>query len=381
MINKDIPLPLYIQVAQYFRDKIKDGSFKPNSAIPSESEIAKDFKISRATVRQAMLELVHEGILVRVTGKGTYVSSDPFKQMSFTRSGVIGLVQPYLRDSFFTLITLSIESTTRIKGYQLMFSITDNKCKLHQRSVNQLLLKKIDGLIIFLPDGFLLDETMKKMVKENFNFVLIDRYIPNIDISYVVSDNFKGAYKAVEHLINLGHRRIGIITRRLSMETTSARDRINGYKRALLDNGLLFDQVLVCNKVKTSTSELDFFNTNKRKSQHDVDVIVEFLKNKERPSAIFAISDLVALAVVEAASIIGLRIPDDLSLVGFDDIDIISHLEVPLTTVAQDKYAIGSQATELLINKIEGREKGNKQIIIPTKLIVRKSTIPPSKSR
>jgi len=378
IINKDISLPLYVQVAHYFRDKIKEGSFKPNSVIPSELEIAKDFNISRATVRQAILELVHEGILVRVAGKGTYVSPDPFKQRPFTKSGVIGLVQPYLRDSFFTLITLSIESTTRIKGYQLMLSITGNKCKLHKRTLKQLLSRKIDGLIIFPPDGFKLDETMKNMVKENFNFVLIDRYIPDIDTSYVVSDNFNGAYKAVEHLINLGHHRIGIVAKKLSMKTTSARDRINGYKKALLDNGLVLDQSLVYDKVKTSTSELEFFNTNKHKSQHDVDSIVEFL-NKEKPSAIFAISDLLALAVVEAASIAGLRIPDDLSLVGFDDIDIISHLEVPLTTVAQDKYAIGSKAAELLIDKIEGREKGSRQIVIPTKLIVRESTTPSGK--
>lgn len=375
MINKDMPLPLYVQVAQYFREKINDGFFKPNSLIPSEFEIAKDFNISRATVRQAILELVHEGILVRVSGKGTYVSPEPFKQSTFTKSGVIGLIQPYLRDSFLTLMTLSIESTTRTKGYQLMLSITDNKYKMHQRSVNQLLLKKVDGLIIFLPDSFTLDETTKNFVEEGFNFVLIDRYIPGIDASYVVSDNFNGAYKAVEYLISIGHRRIGIITR-LSMETTSAMDRIEGYKKALLDNGLDFDENLLCDKLKTSTSELEFFNTARGNSQHDVDIIVEYLKDKNRPSAVFAINDLVALAVVEAASIAGLKIPEDLSLVGFDDIDIISHLEKPLTTVAQDKYAIGGQAAELLIDKIEGRIKGNKQIIIPTKLIVRKSTMP-----
>jgi DNA-binding LacI/PurR family transcriptional regulator len=210
-------------------------------------------------------------------------------------------------------------------------------------------------------------------MEQRFNFVLIDRYIPNIDVSYVVSDNLGGAYQAVEHLIKLGHHRIGIVTRS-SLQTTSVRDRVDGYKRALLDYGLPFDQSLVCDRLKTSASELEFFGTARGNSQHDVEVMVEFLKNKERPSAIFAINDLVALAVVEAASLVGLRIPDDLALVGFDDIDIVSHLETPLTTMAQDKYAIGAQAAEFLIDKIEGREKGNRQIVIPTKLIVRRST-------
>jgi DNA-binding LacI/PurR family transcriptional regulator len=380
MITKDSPFPLYVQLAQYFRDKVRDGTFKPNSAIPSEFEIAREFNISRSTVRQAILELVHEEILVRVSGKGTYVSSDPFKQKFLARSGVIGLIQPYLRDSFLTLITLSIESTTRTKGYQLMLSITDNKYEQHQRSVRQLLSKKVDGLIIFLPDNYPLDEITISLMEQRFNFVLIDRYIPNIDVSYVVSDNLGGAYQAVEHLIKLGHHRIGIVTRS-SLQTTSVRDRVDGYKRALLDYGLPFDQSLVCDRLKTSASELEFFGTARGNSQHDVEVMVEFLKNKERPSAIFAINDLVALAVVEAASLVGLRIPDDLALVGFDDIDIVSHLETPLTTMAQDKYAIGAQAAEFLIDKIEGRERGNRQIVIPTKLIVRRSTAPAREAR
>ncbi|MCL5986217.1 MAG: GntR family transcriptional regulator [Actinobacteria bacterium] len=380
MITKDSPFPLYVQLAQYFRDKVRDGTFKPNSAIPSEFEIAREFNISRSTVRQAILELVHEGILLRVSGKGTYVSSDPFKQKFPPRSGVIGLIQPYLRDSFLTLITLSIESTTRTKGYQLMLSITDNKYEQHQRSVRQLLSKKVDGLIIFLPDNYPLDEITISLVEQRFNFVLIDRYIPNIDVSYVVSDNFGGAYQAMEHLIKLGHNRIGMVTRS-SLQTTSVRDRVDGYKRALMDYRLPFDQSLVCDKLKTSASELEFFGTARGNSQHDVEVIVEFLKNKERPSAIFAINDLVALAVVEAASLVGLKIPDDLALVGFDDIDIVSHLETPLTTVAQDKYAIGAQAVELLIDKVEGREKGNRQIVISTKLIVRRSTVPTHEAR
>lgn len=372
MITKDSPFPLYVQLAQYIRDKVRDGTFKPNYAIPSEFELAREFNVSRSTVRQAISELVHEGVLARVSGKGTYVSSDPFKQDFLARSGVIGLIQPYLRDSFFTLITLSIESTTRAKGYQLMLSITDNKYEQHQRSVRQLLSKKVDGLIIFLPDNYPLDEITLSLVEQKFNFVLIDRYLPGVDVSYVVSDNFGGAYQAVEHLIKLGHRRIGFVTRP-SLQTTSVRDRVEGYRRALLDHGLPFDQSLVCDSLKTSVSEMEFFGTARGNSLHDVEVIAEFLKHEERPSAIFAVNDLVALATLEAASRLGLRIPEDIALVGFDDIDIVSHLETPLTTVAQDKYAIGAQAAQLLIDKIEGKEKGNRQIVVPTKLIVRRS--------
>jgi DNA-binding LacI/PurR family transcriptional regulator len=190
-------------------------------------------------------------------------------------------------------------------------------------------------------------------------FVLIDRYFPDLDCDYVVSDNFGGAYRATEHLIILGHIRIAFSHTAFGTPvTTSVRSRLQGYQQALETYGLPYDESLIAVYDDADGSDNPYH---------------ELLARPNRPTAIFTtIPDLIH-PIMATANNLGLQIPDDLALVTFDDLQFAPYLNPPLTTIAQSCQKMGEQAASLLIRRIRGQRGPTDQINIPTKLIVRES--------
>ncbi len=190
--------------------------------------------------------------------------------------------------------------------------------------------------------------------------VLVDRYLPDLDCDYVVADNEGGGYRATEHLIILGHTRIGFVySHKGNLQTTSVRDRFQGYRRALQEYGCPIDETLVYQQSPPPHADGEAFG--------------DLLARPDRPSAIFAVNDGIALELLRAAQRRGLRLPEDLALVGFDDLTFAAHLSPPLTTVAQPRMDLGLRAGNLLINRIEGQTGPPRHIELPTSLIVRES--------
>jgi GntR family transcriptional regulator, arabinose operon transcriptional repressor len=181
-------------------------------------------------------------------------------------------------------------------------------------------------------------------------------------MDYIGADNKGGGYRGTEHLIILGHRRIGFIF--LEEEDTemvsSVRERLQGYTEALNKYGLPYDQSLVIPDVHPGQAS---FSPS----------IYTFLQRPDRPSAIFAVNDIVALDVMQAAHALQLRIPQDLALVGFDNESFASRLSPPLTTMAQPFFDIGLRAATLLLSRIEGFNSTPRHIELPVHLIIRES--------
>ena len=180
----------------------------------------------------------------------------------------------------------------------------------------------------------------------------------------MVTDNTNGAYQAVEHLIKLGHKRIGYIG---GVESTAGEDRLEGYRQVLGKYGIIYDTALIKvmpgNGFKTMEPESGGYN-----EMH------QFLLLKPLPTAIFASNDYLAMGAMKAIKEAGLNIPGDIALVGFDDLKFSATLEVPLTTVAQPFRDIGEKSAEILLNKLEGIEPGNIQkIALTPELIIRES--------
>jgi DNA-binding LacI/PurR family transcriptional regulator len=356
-------MALYTHLIGYFRQRILDGSLAPGAQLPTEFEIAQEHQISRGTVRQALHALVHEGLIERVQGRGTFVRQmlparvhTPAAQAAERR---IGLVLHYMDGPLDLDILIGVEHAAKSRGYQVSFAYAEESLEQQDRDINRLREDRVAGLIIFPVSDATYDESIWRLQADGVPFVLVDRYFPDLDCDYVLADNDGGGYRATEHLIILGHTRIGFVhSSKGTLLTTSVRDRWRGYRRALQEYGCPYDETLVYQQAPTPA---------------EGEAYSDLLSRPDRPSAVFAVNDAVAVDLMRAAQRHGLRLPEDLALVGFDNLNYAAHLSPPLTTVAQPRLDLGLRAGNLLINRIEGQGGPPRQIELPTSLVVRES--------
>ncbi|AQY02615.1 LacI family transcriptional regulator [Microbacterium foliorum] len=191
--------------------------------------------------------------------------------------------------------------------------------------------------------------------------VAIDPHTGRADLPTVESDSFGGALTATRHLIELGHRRIGFVAGRPDLRSAGLRDA--GYRRALSDAGIPLDPSLV----GIGRYELDATRESAR----------IMLSGESRPTAIFAANDLSAIAVIDVAHELGLRVPDDLSVIGFDDVPEATRRALPLTTIQQPMRRLGAVAADMVFTLLSGQEIDEMHVILPTRLVVRATTAPP----
>ncbi len=188
--------------------------------------------------------------------------------------------------------------------------------------------------------------------------MLVDRTLPGVERDAVVGDSFAGAQRLVEHLIGLGHRRIGLIVE--SDEVSTARDRRRGYEAALAAAGIALDPSLV---VETAVDPAGGAEGMRR-----------LLELEQPPTAVFTVNNLVALGAIEAVRGAGLEVPDDVALVCFDDIEYASRLYPFLTVLEQPAETFGTVATQLLLERIQGRGPARRHVVVlPGEFVVRKS--------
>jgi len=201
--------------------------------------------------------------------------------------------------------------------------------------------------------------TCCKLTERHFPFVLIDHQGTGQDCPAVGATNWQGAYHATEYLIKLGHTQIGFITG--SMDLGAAVDRLEGYKAALWANHILYLPELVC---ESTFQQLDGYHS-----------AIDLLKLPQPPTAIFASNDVMAMGAMDAVRERGKRIPEDVSIIGFDDIPQASMVHPGLTTIRQPLQNMGSVAAQMLLDRLKNPEISQKRIELPTNLVVRESCI------
>jgi GntR family transcriptional regulator, arabinose operon transcriptional repressor len=208
-------------------------------------------------------------------------------------------------------------------------------------------------------------EILNMLNLENYPVVTIDKYFESLPISYVVSDNEAGAALATQYLVDYGHERIAFVSD-LSIESISSiRNRYFGYSKTLKHNNIPFDPDLV----RVGVTGIEFSRTYQK------DVYQALMRSfvSVHASAIFAVNDLIASYLMRASFELGINIPQDISIIGFDDMEIAKHLQVPLTTVSQDFYSMGKKAGELICSGIRRGTSEYTQLKLPVDLVVRES--------
>lgn len=354
-------IPFYKQIKEDILKKIEKGEYKVGDKIPSIFELSKIYNVSNIVVRQALGELMNEGYLEGIPGKGTFVKEK--KEEIKKDEKLIGLIfTEMVGNPFFAEIFTGIEGILSLYGYHMIVSVSYNIVEKEKRFLKEYMERGVRGIIVTPTEvnrTSFDNEIYYELQKKDIPFVFVDRKIEGIKCDYISSDNIEGGYKATKYLISLGHRRIGII---LGISANTVRDRLEGYKKALSEHNIEFDPLLV----RRSFAELQYEESGYTNT-------MDLMHLKNPPTAIFACNEAIAIGIYKACFELGLNIPDDLSVIGFDNLSFTSSLNPPLTTINQKKREMGEEAAKILLSRINGDKSEPKEIIFKTELIERKS--------
>lgn len=272
------------------------------------------------------------------------------------KTHTIGLIISDISNPFFTKVVRGIEDVANENGFNLVLCNTDEEGQKEKGYLRILQRKQVDGFIIVSSERN--STHIKSLVEDNVPVVLLDRKLEGIHTDSVVVDNIEGSYKAVSHLINLGHRKIGIIHGPKTIMT--GRDRLEGYQRALRDYNLPLDSKYI--------KEGNF------KQEGGYSKTLELLELKDPPSALFVANNLMTLGAFKALKEEGIKIPEKIALIGFDNMEWAPLANPPLTAVSQPIYKLGTSAANLLLSRIKaGASEGAQEIVLKPELVIRES--------
>lgn len=360
VIDKTSYIPRYYQLKEILEEQIRARKFKAGDKFPSERELSFQYKLNRLTVVKAISLLAEEGLVRREHGVGTFIT-EPRDKRPRRKTNTIGLILPDIKSSIVSEMCEGIEGAISKKGYKLVFhKISRNR----KGKIDITVFKEnIDGLLIIPPAEKIDKNSLWAFEKIKIPFVIMDRSRDGLTVDCVGVDNILGAYEAVSYLIELAHRSIAIILNEPPCPPVT--DRLEGYKKALQKHHLKVNETLIINpKIRPWEDSCEAGYRSMRK----------VLRLKPRPTAAFVVSDHGAIGALKAIKEKGIRCPGDMSIVGFDDVPVASHVDPPLTTVAQPKHKIGERAVGLLTRRIEKELLNNpQQIILKPKLVIRKS--------
>jgi LacI family transcriptional regulator len=287
-----------------------------------------------------------------------YVPSRLARGLSRQRTGTLAVIVPDVANPFFTMIVRAAEEVARRADYRVILCDTRADLSVERDAVEELIAHRVEGIVI-APVNNRSSAHLRRLDRFGVPSVLVDRTLPGVDCDAVVGDSVGGARQLVEHLIALGHRRIGLIVE--SDEVSTARDRRQGYEAALESAGIPLDPALVA--VDAAADPRGGYAGMRR-----------LLELEERPTAVFTVNNLVALGAIEAVRAAGLEVPDDVALVCFDDIEYASRLYPFLTAMEQPAEMFGTLATQLLLDRLQGRGPARRHVVVlPGKFILRRS--------
>ena len=363
-VNLNDPAPLYLQIKNALKNKIESGELHVGDQVGTQQELAAQFNVSLITVKKAIAELVAEGLLVSRVRKGTFVAEWQRKRKELSPHKTIGLVLRDVQHQFFSLIIHSVEERAYELGFNVLLSNSSGSIEKEENQISHFKRLGVDGLIIAsLSFEYKATPFVQKLHDENFPYVMVS-YIHDPDYWYVGTNHELGGYLATEHLLKLGYKSIGCL--HIGKGNLLSEIRKNGYALALQEYDRPFDSHLIY-YLAGNTTEIaaDRYALGYKFGQR-------FISLDQKPDALFVYNDATALGLEHSLVEWGLSIPDDVAIVGFDDVMLAQYAPVPLTTIRQPTNRIGRAAVDVIQKRIEGSDVGNRTIFKPS-LVVRDS--------
>lgn len=300
---------------------------------------------TRTRVQQAMVKLGYQPSRVAQRLRGNK-----------GRSKLLGLIIPDIQNSFYSNIVRGVEDVAYSHNYAVILCNSDEDPEKEKFYLEVLRSESVDGIIFppIHPESDVVDD----LIKGGLPLVCVDRRLKDESIDTVVLDNRIGAYQVTNYLLGLGHRKIGLITS--SGNFSSFRERQAGYEEALSEHGIVIDQTMIG-------------YGDQRSTESGKQLALKLLNKKDRPTALFVTNNLFLLGALETVHEMGLRIPDDLSIVGFDDMPWARSFYPPLTVVAQPGYEMGRQAATMFFKRIDNPDLKPAVSVLEPRLILRNS--------
>jgi len=327
------------------------------------SEIAKLAGVSKTTVSRVLSggNFVSKNTRDRVLGiikEKEYKPSIMAQSLRTNRTRTIGLVLADIENPFYSRVAKGVIDAAETKKYNVILCNSNYDIELEERDIKTLMGRGVDGLL--LTTVALKMKTIEYLLDRGFPFILIDCKLDTPGVNYVVNDDYFGAKLATEYLIGLGHKKIFFLGDR---KLLSLRERLRGFKDTLEDHKIESINTFVPQK---------FINMH---GIYDIDKIIEYIiSREEKITAVFAGNDYWAIKSIKVINDNGLKVPEDISVIGYDNIEISSMVKVPLTTIRQPKYLLGKLAAEQLFEILENRSnKEIKRIILRPELVIRQS--------
>ncbi len=288
-----------------------------------------------------------------------YRPSKLARGLTQSRTGIIGLVIPSVKDSFFPSLTSVIEHGLAAEGYNVILANTSADSDVEEAKIEELLSWRVDGLVIAPSQETGDARIFWNLWQKKVPFILVDRLFADTPFYSVTTDDYSGAKMAVEHLLDTGRRRIASVGGSPVISTNRLRH--SGYVDALLRKGLMPDPKLIIEVPATVAGG---------------ELAVQMLfDNTPPPDALFCFSDIVAMGAMEQCLKQGIRIPEDLAIIGYADLEATSMLRVPLTTVRQPMEQMGVRAAQMLLKQMNGLVPLPAQSKLPVDLVIRESTV------
>jgi LacI family transcriptional regulator len=328
-------------------------------------EVAKEAGVSTATVSRVLngdgnVSKRLESQVLRAVEKLHYRPSFVARSLAKQRSMLVGILVPLLEHPYYSRIASVIERRLFDCGYHALICNTQEDEDREHAYIEMLLRQQVEGIII--DSSARSSRNLIALHENHIPIVLFDRILSDVPCNQVFCDNSQGGFSGMEHLIGLGHRRIGVIAAPSYPETLQRR--IRGTREALHAFGIDEDPALLV------VGDTQLFDMGYQAGLH-------LLRLPDAPTAIFALTDVTAIGVMHAAAEMNLRIPDDLSIMGYDDLPVASYMVPQLTTIAQPLDDMGATAVEVLLNHMGAPDQEAVKAVLPTRLVVRGSTAPP----
>ncbi len=351
----------YARLMEFIKDEILMGRIKPGDQIPSENTLVEQFSLSRHTVRKAVSMLVNEGFLYTEHGRGTFCRD---RSVNRTNSRNIGVITTYISEYIFPRVIQGIDSVLSENGYSIMLKNTDNDVEKEATYLQEILEKDLEGLIIEPTKSSVFSNNIryyKALDEHNIPYVFIHGTYQQLENKpQIILDDSEGMYMAVKYLMGLGHKNITGI---FKADDIQGIERHKGYARALAEGNIQYDP-----------DKVIWFHTEDREIK-PYSTVEAFIKSGRKIDAVACYNDQIAFGVYQKLTELGVSVPKDISLTGFDDSYYAASCPVKLTSVSHPKDQLGRMAAQTLLKMLEDPEYAKSTIkkVITPQLVVRDS--------
>ncbi len=351
----------YVALMEQMKEEILSGQIRPGDRLPSENQLSREYGLSRHTVRKALAILENEGYVTAEHGRGTFCSE---RMRHRKNSRNIAVITTYLSDYIFPRVIQGIDQVLTEQGYSIMLKNTGNSRQKEAQCLEDILTKDVEGVIIEPSKSQILCRNMAlyhQLDSYEIPYVFIQGRYPQMrEKPCVLMDDERGGYLAASYLLQLGHRRlVGIF----KADDSQGAQRHKGYVRALQEKQIPYDPDLVI-----------WFHTEDRKAKPAL-ILRQMAEEHREFTAVVCYNDQIALEAYRALTELGLRVPEDVSLTGYDDSFIASSGPLKMTTIAHPHERLGAMAARMLLEEIRGvRPEGENALrLLEPELVVRES--------